>query len=371
MTTTLNSEEISGLMCMPFQGEPDYESTIGSSGAGIFVGNSQRFSMPVFINLETALNPHMLICGMTGGGKTFLARSIVTRLHLFSEASVAVIDFTGEYSSVVSNLSIESDDGISGLFGEPGGIFYMGLHGLKEREKVARASDALDHIAETMRTRKSGFNRRVFVLLDEAWKLVENNRGLEVIIREGRKYGVGLITSSQLLHDTNSNILSNIATIFVFKTTNKSSLERLARSYNLSDADLLRIQNLDMGSCFIIQLHKSGARSAFQVRKVIGIRESEMIGINSGINMEIRIEREKLEAAVGALCGTQKSEILRGITESESIELTKLITQLIGHGADRSDVLGEVKKMGFSDSDIADSFSLALNVVADGTTENR
>lgn len=367
----LTSNEISRFMCMPFVQEPDNDDVLNLHETGVFIGNSQKFNMPVFINPENTLNPHMLICGMTGGGKTFLARSIVARLHVFLGANIIVVDFTGEYAQVMSNLSTCPTNNISGMFGESIGIFYSDLHGLKERQKIMAASNMLDEIADLMRSREYGFKRRLFILLDEAWKLVENNKGLEAIIREGRKYGIGLITSSQLLHDTNSNILSNMATLFIFKTTSKSSLERLAKSYNLSDKELLSIQNLDLGGCFLIQLNKSGSRSAFQIRKVIGINESELFGIKSGANMEIKIEKERLYAIIESLCGIQKLEIIEKLSESKSVDLTKLISLMIMYGAERAAVLKEIKKMGFTDHDIADSFSIALNVIDNAKQEDR
>ena len=44
---------------------------------------------------------------------------------------------------------------------------------------------------------------------------------------------------------------------------------------------------------------------------------------------------------------------------------------LITHGAEKSAVLKEIKKMGFMDHDIADSFSIALNVIDNAKQENR
>ena len=235
--------------------------------------------MPAFIDFRNLLNPHILICGMTGGGKTYLAKSLFARMHMFSSSNVLLIDFTGEYLEAASNLQIIKSPGLEGLFGEEQGVMYIDLHELSEREKVAKASEIFDKAAELMRKRGHKQKNRVMILIDEAWKLIEKNRGLEIIIREGRKYGVGLITSSQLLHDTSANILSNIATIFIFKTTSSKSLETLSKNFNLAEKELKSIQDLDLGSCFVIQLHKSGVRSAFTIRKVIGIRDTNMIRI--------------------------------------------------------------------------------------------
>jgi AraC-like DNA-binding protein len=212
-----------------------------------------------------------------------------------------------------------------------------------------------------MRRRGTKRKNAVMILIDEAWKLIEKNRGLETVVREGRKYGVGLITSSQLLHDTNTNILSNIATVFIFKTTNGKSLETLSKSFNLSEKELRSIQNLDLGSCFVIQLHKSGMRSAFIIRRIIGIRDTHLIKIKTGAGMEIRISVTEFDEMVASLCGRDKSASVKEAIKENGINLPSLVAKLIENGAERREILMKLQKIGFSNSSIADAFSIAIS----------
>ena len=115
------------------------------------------------------------------------------------------------------------------------GIVHVDLSGIpSEPNKVRAAEGILAGIAENMRRADGLEGRRVFVMLDEAWKLLRESRALETILREGRKYRHGLIFSSQLVEDVDLALLSNAATLFAFRLQNSQSLERLARNYNLA-----------------------------------------------------------------------------------------------------------------------------------------
>ncbi|MHB1829803.1 MAG: helicase HerA domain-containing protein [Candidatus Micrarchaeaceae archaeon] len=369
MIKLMNSINISGMMQIPLSHEPLIEQIENSSKNGIFIGSSYHYNMPVFVSFEELLNPHILICGMTGSGKTFLANSFIVRMHLFSEASMVVIDFTGEYKESISNLTKSNTLEIKELLDVHAGIMYVDLHEMTEANKVKEASELLDCLADIMRKRGQKQTHNVFVLLDEAWKLIGANHGLEIIIREGRKYGVGLITSSQMLHDTNSNILSNMATIFIFKTTNRKSLDKISKNYNVSETELLSIQNLDLGSCFLIQLRKSGLRSAFVIKKVVGIRNANIIKLNNGGNVEISVDVADFESITASLCGLEKSRSVKGIIKDNVVYLPDFVGKLIECGVDRRKVLSALHKIGFDYIDIADSFSIALSKIGDNYEE--
>ncbi len=119
------------------------------------------------------------------------------------------------------------------------GIVHFDLSGItSEASKVGVADGILRGIAGNMRRSDNLCGKRVFIMLDEAWKLLAESNSLETILREGRKYRHGLIFSSQLMEDVDLALLSNAATLFAFRLQNSQSLERLARNYNLRACEI-------------------------------------------------------------------------------------------------------------------------------------
>ena len=356
---TVSSDILSMLICPPKSPEPGSAQSCEDSKLGILIGLTYKHSVPAFVDPWSAMNPHMLICGMTGSGKTYLATCILMRLLSFSEASAAVIDFTGEYRYVSERFS-DACASPESLFSTGQRLYYLGIHQAGESDKVKKASEALDSIATSMRRRRKGNGRPVFIVLDEAWKLLGKSSGLEVIIREGRKYGVGLITSSQLLHDSNSTIVSNAATLFMFRTTDAKSLEAIARIHGLSKEHMSSIKGLERGSCFVVSVRRSGARCAFHVRNVIGIEEIGSVSVLRGKKMEIKIGIREFNALVSSLCTEEEAVKVREGINASKIELADLIRRFVAAGADRRRTLTALRGLGIPYQDLADSFAVAL-----------
>lgn len=95
----LNSNVISHLIYLPKVDEPDSSIISDIQNFRVFVGNSQLYSMPVMIDFNKLLNPHILIVGMTGSGKTFLTKNLILRISLLEGSRVILIDLTGEYQN--------------------------------------------------------------------------------------------------------------------------------------------------------------------------------------------------------------------------------------------------------------------------------
>ena len=103
MKDLISSQEVSGLVCLPSQCEPDICYDAGHEG--ILIGVTERLRLPFMLHPEDLVNPHILICGMTGGGKTFLARSIASRAYAECDFNLLIIDFTS-----IANLKELPDD---------------------------------------------------------------------------------------------------------------------------------------------------------------------------------------------------------------------------------------------------------------------
>ncbi|MCL5419573.1 MAG: type IV secretory system conjugative DNA transfer family protein [Candidatus Marsarchaeota archaeon] len=363
-----STSEASRLFCLPIVDEQTLESIEESARDGIFIGISKTYMRPFFLNFGLLMNPHVFITGITGSGKTYLARSMMLKLQALLDCIVIVIDFTGEYAKFAEALSFGgyTADMLAGVLDEGlPRIVHISLKGLKEDERIDSAVSALDVVVRKMRERDVGSGRRVFVILDEAWKLIEKSRPLKTIIREGRKYGVGMIIASQMISDIDAPFLSNMATVFVFRTQDREALGSLQQNYGLKDSHMSAIQNLDVGSCFVIQLNKANIRYAFGIRKVAGVEIAPFMRIMVGDGMSVEVSLQDFERMVKDLCNGRAGEVLARIRPEGRVRLNALIWELVSNGARRKAVLASLREIGIRDEDIADAFSSVMAEMAD------
>jgi hypothetical protein len=317
------------------------------SGAGKCVLVGMMHNLPFFLDLDAAVNPHVFICGITGSGKTYLMKNLMLKLALFSDAEILLIDFTGEYEAFAKTTSL---------------VRYSNLKGAgDEKTKTKLADEILNQALERMRHEDLG-RKRVFVMLDEAWKLLGSSKPLITLLREGRKYGYGLLFSSQLIEDVDIAMLSNVATVFVFRLQNKQGLNKLAGNYGLRQRQVELIQGLGVGSCAVLQMQKSGKRSFFHIEKVHGMEADETIKLKNGAKMQIEITRRKFEETVGSVCPKDVVSAAIAMSEREGyVDLAFLIDLFLKNGTDSRTVLATLRKLGIDDASAAESFATVLS----------
>ncbi|MCL5427730.1 MAG: ATP-binding protein [Candidatus Marsarchaeota archaeon] len=338
------------------------------SKEGAFIGSSEKSGMPFFFDPFSAINPHIFIAGMSGSGKTYLTKNLMLKLHSVLGHSVVLLDFTGEYLEFSEFASCTRYDfkGIGGMFsGAEPVLLYAGLYGMKPGERNAAALRVISELTEIMRSGHRRSGRMLFIILDEAWKLLLGDRSLATLIREGRKYGTGIILASQLIEDMELGMLSNIATLLVFRVQNKSSLKRLELNYQLGASDVLKVQGLGVGECLVVQLYKQGIRKAFFIKRVEGISIGKRIKLKRGVKM-VEVSYKKLEDIVVAVSRSDPSELLAELSSNKAIDTRRLIAWLIRLGADRLAVLSGMRQLGISDADTADAFAMAIREVYTG-----
>lgn len=344
--------------------EPSLNDMVVSSENGIYIGKSGRLSTPIFLDPSKAINPHMFVVGITGSGKSYLMRSIILRMALVKGLGILVLDFTGEYRELANFAFCKRADpeNASSLIDSlADGIVYIDLSIKNESTKIKIATSILGSVVSRMRNFKADGRSRIFVFLDEAWKILKSNDILETLIREGRKYGVGAVLASQILSDVEKDFLQNIGTIFVFRLQSSVSLNELVSDYGIYATQARDIQNFGQGRCMLIQLSKAEKRSYFMISRVEGVRLDKMIKV--GLDEEgLDIEEGEFYRAIGGL-GIRSSNLadLRlDVDRSGSIGLSKLVGKLLVMGADRRETLHMLRSLGFRDSDIADAFSMTV-----------
>ncbi len=362
-SSPLGSKTLSGIMHIHGSEELNEKSIIESARDGIYIGDEPEFKLPVFLNFESTINNHMFVVGMTGSGKSYFLKNLLMKMNLIYGYTAIVLDFTGEYKEFAEFALAEEADLESSLHVCSGGVIYANLSLMKDGDRIKSAETYLSNIIDASSLHEHK-NCKRFVILDEAWKLLKINNTLERLIREGRKYGVGVIMASQMLVDLDRTVIDNVATILAFRLQDKHSLNNLAKNYNLSQNTIKSIQNLDVGSCLVIRLGRNSKRNVIQVERIHGRELPILLKIRIGDSMDVKIDEDKFTLFIKNL-GVREEverEISRKALEN-GISLNALILKSIEGGADRRKVLSGLRGFGFPDREIADAFAAIIPAV--------
>ncbi len=333
------------------------EHMLRNQAGGVFIGRSEELSIPFMLGQENLMNPHIFIAGATGSGKSFLMRSLIMKSICTLNVRVLVLDMTGEYSDIASYFFAESPDPEGFLIGE-GKLAYYDLSKLKEDEKVGRARSLLDGIVNGARRRGTERGDFVMVFFDEAWKLLQDSMMLDVLIREGRKYKVGVAIASQLIEDVESSMLSNVATLFLFRIQNRKSLDIIKKNYFADEQKIRKLQELGQGSCMVIQIYKDKSLSSFFLSRVVGVSMPRLLRISNSGKM-IEVSERDLRRALDFI-GCESSRVLGKISGDE-ISMGDFLDLLAANNLDKRKILKVLRLIGIDDDTIADSFALKIS----------
>lgn len=375
ITTISNSKAASRVLSIIKMSEEPYDNEDITNG--IYIGKTQVYKIPFLLNLEKLLNRHIAIVGMTGSGKTYFIKSIITRYMLEQASDILIIDWNGEYTDTVSTLSgtinihepnpaanPPNDFGknekktTQALFN---GLLSINLSRLRSTsEKGAAANTILKNILEHMRTGKPSTKHYHMIVLDEAWKLLNDFDMLNQLFREGRKYGFGVIVSTQLANDINNVILGNAACIVIFRQGRREDIDMLKGSGALAD-DLP--SELPQGSCIVSLAYKHAhIQKQFVIEKVDGFMIKELY-VKCG-SMKISIP-ERVFAGVTenlSISNDLKGRIFTFVEDCDrSIDLAGLIQLLLGIGLDRPTIVKYLRNLGIDDLNMVRAYETAKN----------
>ncbi|VVC71892.1 DNA double-strand break repair helicase HerA [uncultured archaeon] len=157
----------------------------------------------------------------TRKGNDFFAQPSTVKLEELTSAGLVDIDLSGLPDEVLRGLA---------------GLFFLQF--LKERMRAVGWS--------------SQKGVKVFVVLDEAWKIASDDRSDAImIVREGRKYQFGLIVASQNPTDINEAIFSNVGTTFILRVKFEKFLDYIQGSLNFSPFMRTEISKFGVGQCAV------------------------------------------------------------------------------------------------------------------------
>ncbi len=247
-----------------------------------------------------------------------------------------------------------------------GGLVCIDLHELPTEEIRSLAGlTILQYIKEIMRGEgiKESRGIRLFVVLDEAWKIANDERSdVITIVREGRKYNFALIVATQNPTDMHKTIFSNIGTMFVLRLVLKEFRDYVKNSIGYSDFIDTEISRFGVGDAAVnmIFAERQAKSATFLMNKIDGEEPLFLFHIKGG-NMEVEIEKEQLMRMLYEI-GLNESQINIVKMEFEKndgfVNGEQLVAMLEKFGYSKSSIISFLRQLGIDEKNLIRIFSL-------------
>lgn len=244
------------------------------------------------------------------------------------------------------------------------GLVCVDLHSLPTEALRSLAGLAiLQFVKERMRLQSySEGAPRLFIVVDEAWKIAGDERSDVVsIVREGRKYGFSLIVASQNPTDVHKSIFSSAGTVMAFRLTHASEREYLRASLSYSGLFEELSHFLSVGQALVHLEFSSPAACPrdFILSRVEGEALLEVFRIR-GDGLELEFERGELlrQLLSFGLSERQAQSVLSEFERSShSLPASQFVALLEKSGHGRASTVAFLRRLGAGEKELLPLFS--------------
>ncbi|MEW6748422.1 MAG: DUF87 domain-containing protein [Candidatus Micrarchaeota archaeon] len=247
------------------------------------------------------------------------------------------------------------------------GLVCIDLHELPSEEMRSLAGlTILQYIKELMRLegmQKDNKNVRLFVVLDEAWKIAQDERSdVITIVREGRKYNFSLIIATQNPTDMHKTIFSNIGSVFVLRLILKEFRDYVKNSIGYSNFIDGEISKFGVGDAAVnmIFAERQSRVMTFLMEKIDGEEPLLIYKIRGG-EMIVEIEREQFVRMLYEI-GLNESQLGLIKTEFEKgdglLDGEQLVAVLEKFGYSKPSIISFLRQLGIDEKNLIKVFSL-------------
>lgn len=246
------------------------------------------------------------------------------------------------------------------------GLVCIDLHSLPTEEMRSLAGlTILQFLKERMRKEelKEQKGIRLFVVVDEAWKIANDERSdVITIVREGRKYNFSIIVASQNPTDMHKTIISNVGTMFILRLVLREYKDYIRNSLNYSHYIDESISSFGVGDAAVNMIFSSRSEKAhtFLLDKIDGEEPLFVYSIKVG-NMNVEKEREEFSRMLYELGLTDeqinlvKVEFERG---DGVLEASTFVSLLERFGYAHTSIMTFLRQLGIEEKFIVEVFSL-------------
>ncbi|MCX6771377.1 MAG: ATP-binding protein [Candidatus Micrarchaeota archaeon] len=241
------------------------------------------------------------------------------------------------------------------------GLVCVDLHSLPtETLRSLAGLSILQFVKESMRASDYSAGAgppRLFVVVDEAWKIAADERSDVVsIVREGRKYGFGLIVASQNPTDVHKSIFSNAGTMMLFRLTHAQERGYVRSSLAYSDFYEEESHSLSVGQALVhLEFSKPvSCPRTFILRRVDGEELLVALHIGGG-GMELEFERGELSSRLLSF-GLTDAQARAVLSEFErhsfSLGASEFAALLGKFGYSRASAISLLRELGASEREM-------------------
>jgi len=214
------------------------------------LGKIPNTTLPSVINISDAISHHMALLGITGAGKTFIAREIVEKL-LANGSRVLCMDFTGEWNKKIDRKllyknMLDTEESVKLFLEDSLGNGKLGIIELPElSNSVAIIENTQKMLSAVFDFAKKAYDddkpQNICLVLEEAHTIVPESSFLGVnnwdsraivnkigqIALQGRKFGVGLLVIAQRTAIVSKTVLTQCNTVICFQAFDDTSFKFL------------------------------------------------------------------------------------------------------------------------------------------------
>jgi len=247
------------------------------------------------------------------------------------------------------------------------GLVCIDLHDLPSEEMRSLAGlTLLQYIKELMRAegmQKDNKHVRLFVVLDEAWKIAQDDRSdVIAIVREGRKYNFSLVIATQNPTDMHKTIFSNIGSVFVLRIILKEYRDYVRNSIGYSDFIDNEISKFGVGDAAVNMIfgERQSRVMTFLMDKIDG-EEPLLIYKIKGADMMVEVEREQFVRMLYEIgltesqLGMLRAEFERG---DGAVDGEQLVAILEKFGYSKPSIISFLRQLGIDEKNLIQVFSL-------------
>lgn len=187
----------------------------------------------------------MALLGVTGSGKSFLAREIIKELT--KDTKIVCVDFTSEWKKELEKISLSvtvlNKDNIDAFLNGTDKIGIVELPTMSNTVEVISATEKLFEAIFNFAKKKYDEQTptKISLVLEEAHTIVPEEKFLGVnnwdskaivnkmgqIALQGRKYGIGLLVIAQRTANVSKTVLTQCNTVICFQAFDETSFNFL------------------------------------------------------------------------------------------------------------------------------------------------